>query len=58
MMITRRRTIYLALTALSAAWMWSSRTYAEPAFQRFIPFLIDLEGWQGKKADGFSISDY
>ncbi len=55
MMITRRRTIYLALTALSAAWMWSSRTYAEPAFQRFIPFLIDLEGWQGKKADGFSM---
>ncbi len=54
-MITRRRTIYLALTALWAAWVWSSRAYAEPAFQRFIPFLIDLEGRQGKKPEGFSM---
>jgi len=29
--------------------------YADQAFQRFVPFLVDLEGWQGKKSEGISL---
>jgi len=28
---------------------------AEQAFQRFLPLLVDLDGWTGKKADGVSM---
>lgn len=28
---------------------------ADQAFQRFLPLLVDLAGWQGKKADGMSM---
>ncbi len=28
---------------------------AEQAFQRFLPLLVDLDGWTGKKADGMSM---
>ncbi len=28
---------------------------ADQPFQRFLPLLVDLSGWQGKKADGMSM---
>ena len=28
---------------------------ADQAFQRFLPLLVDLDGWQGKKPDGVSM---
>ena len=55
-MINRRSAIRVALAALPAAWLLrSSVAQAEQAFQRFLPFLVDLEGWQGKKPEGFSM---
>jgi hypothetical protein len=33
----------------------SSPALADQAFQRFIPLLIDLDGWHGKKPDGMSM---
>ncbi len=33
----------------------SSSARADQAFQRFLPLLIDLDGWQGKKPDGMSM---
>jgi hypothetical protein len=55
-MINRRHAILVALTALPAAWLLpSSLARADQAFQRFLPFLVDLEGWQGKKPEGFSM---
>lgn len=40
--------MFLILSPLSSA-------RAEQAFQRFLPLLIDLDGWQGKKPDGMSM---
>ena len=28
---------------------------ADQAFQRFLPLLVDLDGWEGKKPDGMSM---
>ena len=55
-MINRRRAIRIALAGLPAIWLLrSSVASADQAFQRFLPYLIDLEGWQGKKPEGFSM---
>ena len=55
-MISRRHAILLGLTALPASWQLSSLpARAQQAFQRFFPFLVDLDGWQGKKPDGLSM---
>jgi len=32
-----------------------SSARADQAFQRLIPLLVDLDGWQGKKPDGMSM---
>jgi hypothetical protein len=32
-----------------------SSVRAEQAFARFLPLLVDLDGWQGKKPDGMSM---
>ncbi|HLZ00855.1 MAG TPA: hypothetical protein VKR55_01745 [Bradyrhizobium sp.] len=40
----------LALSVLSP-----QPSRAEQAFQRFLPLLVDLDGWQGKKPDGMSM---
>ena len=32
-----------------------SSVRAEQAFQRFLPLLVDLAGWEGKKPDGMSM---
>ncbi len=55
-MINRRRAIYFAVTALPAAWLLQASTArAQQAFQRYFPFLVDLDGWQGKKPDGVAM---
>jgi hypothetical protein len=53
-MIGPRRAIFLGLLALSAVWTLSS-VRADQAFQRFLPLLVELDGWQGKKPDGMSM---
>jgi hypothetical protein len=53
-MINARRAICWALVAVSILWPLSSAR-AEQAFQRFLPLLVDLNGWQGKKPDGMSM---
>lgn len=46
----------MAAAALSAAWLLpSSAARAQQSFQRFIPFLVDLQGWKGNKPDGVSM---
>jgi hypothetical protein len=57
-MIDRRCAIRLALAAAAlpgASLLLLSAASAAQAFQRFIPFLVDLPGWQGKKPDGLSM---
>jgi hypothetical protein len=55
-MINRRRAFCFAFIALSAGWLLqSSKAGAQQAFQRYFPFLVDLDGWQGKKPDGVSM---
>jgi hypothetical protein len=53
-MIDRRRASLLALAALPAAW-FAPPALAQQSFQRFVPFLVDLQGWTGKKADGMAM---
>jgi hypothetical protein len=43
--------LLMALTALGTV----SSARADQAFQRLMPLLIDLDGWQGKKPDGMSM---
>ena len=55
-MINRRRAIRFGLAALPAAWLLrSSAARAQQAFQRFFPFLVELDGWQGKKPEGIAM---
>ena len=55
-MINRRRVIHVGLAALPAVWLLgSSAASADQAFERFLPFLVDLDGWQGKKPQGFAM---
>jgi len=55
-MIDRRQAIRLGLVGLPAALLFRSSTArAEQAFTRFIPFLVELDGWQGKKPNGMSM---
>jgi hypothetical protein len=53
-MIDRRRAILLALAALSAACL-APTARAQQSFQRFVPFLVELPGWTGKKPDGMTM---
>jgi hypothetical protein len=48
------RVIFSVVTMLSLAWPLAS-VRADQAFQRLMPLLIDLDGWQGKKPDGMSM---
>ncbi len=53
-MVKSRSIIVTLLLVLPVLWAASSAR-AEPAFQRLTPLLTDLDGWQGKKADGMSM---
>jgi len=55
-MITRRHAIGLGLTAAAvASALFSSTAEADQAFARFLPLLVDLDGWQGKKPEGMAM---
>lgn len=54
-MIDRRGAFRLAWAALAGALLASSAAHADPAFKRFLPLLVDLDGWDGKKPDGMSM---
>jgi hypothetical protein len=54
-MTNRRRVIGFAVAALCASLLQSSAARADQAFQRFLPLLVDLDGWQGKKPDGMTM---
>ncbi|MGB6543714.1 MAG: hypothetical protein WBF03_22925 [Xanthobacteraceae bacterium] len=55
-MINRRHAIRLAVAALPAAGLLRpSAARAEQSFQRFVPFLVDLDGWKGNKPEGMSM---
>ena len=53
-MIDRRLAVRLVLAALPAAWLALSSAQAQD-FQKFVPFLVDLPGWTGAKADGMAM---
>jgi hypothetical protein len=53
-MTKSRLVIFSLLLALPVLWSASSAR-ADQAFQRLMPLLIDLDGWQGKKPDGMSM---
>jgi hypothetical protein len=50
-----RAAILVALAALPAAWLALGSPAAAQDFQKFVPFLVDLPGWTGKKADGMAM---
>jgi hypothetical protein len=55
-MIDRRRACLVALAALPLSALFLSQpASAEQAFQRFFPFFIEIDGWEGKKPDGLSM---
>jgi len=55
-MIDRRRAFRLAFASLPAiALLRSATARADQAFRRYLPLLIDLDGWQGKKPDGMTM---
>ena len=49
-----RRSILLVLAMLGIAWLLPAAAQAQ-SFQRFVPFLIELDGWKGGKADCVSM---
>jgi hypothetical protein len=53
-MIDRRGAIRLALAALPAVWL-APAARAQQSFQRFVPFLVELEGWKANKPDGMAM---
>ena len=54
-MIDRRAAIRAAVAALPAAWLALSSPAGAQDFQKFTPFLVDLPGWTGAKADGMAM---
>jgi len=48
------RAIFSVVTVLSLVGTLAS-AHADQAFQRLMPLLVDLDGWQGKKPDGMSM---
>lgn len=51
-----RRRDCMILAGLIAAWLLHPvAACADQAFARFLPLLVDLDGWQGDKADGASM---
>jgi hypothetical protein len=53
-MLRTRLAVIWCIAALSLGWPLG-QAFADQAFQKFLPLLIDLDGWQGKKPDGMSM---
>jgi len=51
-----RRVLLLAFVVIPSAWLaLSTAALAEQAFARFVPFLVDLDGWKGDKPEGMAM---
>jgi hypothetical protein len=51
-----RRSNWLMLAGLAVVWLLQPVVaHADQAFARFLPLFVDLDGWQGNKADGISM---
>jgi hypothetical protein len=56
-MIGRRGAIRLVVAAAALAAGWPpSAARAEQAFERFIPFMVDLPGWDAKMPEGAAMA--
>jgi hypothetical protein len=53
-MVGPRQAIFSVVLALAMLWPLA-QALADQAFQKFLPLLVDLDGWQGKKPDGMSM---
>ena len=53
-MAKSRSIIFSLLLALPVLWA-AAPARADQPFQRLMPLLVDLDGWQGKKPDGMSM---
>ncbi|MHC2618531.1 hypothetical protein ACVIW2_000563 [Bradyrhizobium huanghuaihaiense] len=53
-MFKPRYMVSIVLLALSMIWP-VGLAQAQQAFQRFLPFLVDLNGWEGRKPEGMSM---
>ena len=53
-MIDRRHALVLLVATATATWLSASSVHAQ-GFQRFVPFLIELDGWKADKPDGMSM---
>ena len=54
-MVRPRQVIFSSIVALTMMCPLS-QALADQAFQKFLPLLVDLDGWQGKKPDGMSMN--
>jgi hypothetical protein len=56
-MTSRRSAVFIVAAAFAFAWLAPLLpARAQQAFERLLPFLIDLDGWQGGKPDGVSMA--
>lgn len=53
--MTKLRSVIFSLLLMFAVPGLVSSARADQAFQRLMPLLVDLDGWQGKKPDGMSM---
>jgi hypothetical protein len=53
--MTTMRSVIFSLLLMLPLLGPGSPARADQAFQRFLPLLVDLDGWQGKKPDGMSM---
>ena len=51
-MFKPRFAISVFALAISMIWLPGLAQAADQPFQRFLPLLVDLSGWDGKKPDG------
>ncbi|HLH94647.1 MAG TPA: hypothetical protein VKW08_05965 [Xanthobacteraceae bacterium] len=54
-MIDRRHAIRLACMAVCAAALPLSARAQQGGYQRFVPYLVELPGWKGAKAEGMGM---
>jgi hypothetical protein len=53
--MVKPRSIILALLLMLPVLSAATSARADQSYQRLMPLLIDLDGWQGKKPDGMSM---
>lgn len=49
------RFVVASAVLVAAGTLLAPAAHAQAAFQRFLPFLIDLNGWTGEKPDGMTM---